>query len=107
MYKLETVLFQNGERFPLLVNKETGIPDLYSTLWVTVELRYHCAVNTIRNKLGVIQWLMDWEQNNKLIISEMLQKEIVPTEGELETLIRHMKLNAVKQKKLIVQKEKL
>ena len=97
MYKLETVLFQNGERFPLLVNKETGIPDFYSTLWVTVELRYHCAVNTIRNKLGVIQWLMDWEQNNKLIISEMLQKEIVPTEGELETLIRHMKLNALKQ----------
>jgi len=42
---------------------------------------------------------MDWEQNNKLIISEMLQKEIVPTEGELETLIRHMKLNALKQKK--------
>lgn len=99
IYKLETVLFQNGERFPLLVNKETGIPDFYSTLWVTVELRYHCAVNTIRNKLGVIQWLMDWEQNNKLIISEMLQKEIVPTEGELETLIRHMKLNALKQKK--------
>lgn len=107
MYKLETVLFQNGERFPLLVNKETGIPDFYSTLWVTVELRYHCAVNTIRNKLGVIQWLMDWEQNNRLIIIEMIQKEIVPTEGELETLIGHMKLNALKQKKLIVRKEKL
>jgi hypothetical protein len=107
MYKLETVLFQNGERFPLLVNKETGIPDFYSTLWVTVELRYHCAVNTIRNKLGVIQWLMDWEQNNKLIISEMLQKEIVPTEGELETLIRHMKLNAVKQKKTNCTKRKI
>lgn len=107
MYKLETVLFQNGERFPLLVNKETGIPDFYSTLWVTVELRYHCAVNTIRNKLGVIQWLMDWEQNNKLIISEMLQKEIVPTESELETLIRHMKLNAVKQKKTNCTKRKI
>ena len=61
VYKLETILFSNGERFPLLINEETGIPDFYSTLWVTTELRYRSAVNTIRNKLGVIQWLMDWE----------------------------------------------
>lgn len=27
MYKLETVIFTNGERFPLLINKETGLPD--------------------------------------------------------------------------------
>lgn len=106
MYKLETVLFPNGERFPLLVNKETGIPDFYSTLWVTVELRCRFAVNTIRNRLGVIQWLMDWEQNNKLTISDLLHKEVALNEGKLESLIRHMKLNAVKQKKPIVRKEK-
>lgn len=34
MHRLETVLFSNGERFPILVNVKTGIPDFYSTLWV-------------------------------------------------------------------------
>ena len=58
MYKLITTLFSNGERFPLLVNEKTGIPDFYSTLWVTVELRNQSAVNTIRNKLGTIQWII-------------------------------------------------
>ena len=62
MYRLETILFSNGERFSLLVNEKTGIPDFYSTLWVTVELRNQSAVNTIRNKLGIIQWLMSWEK---------------------------------------------
>ena len=61
MHRIETILFSNGERFPLLVNEETGIPDFYSTLWVTVELRNQSAVNTIRNKLGTIQWIMNWE----------------------------------------------
>ena len=107
VYKLETILFSNGERFPLLINEETGIPDFYSTLWVTTELRYRSAVNTIRNKLGVIQWLMDWEQSNKLTISDLLHKEVALNECELESLIRHMKLNAVKQKKADRTKRKV
>lgn len=49
---------------------------------------------------------MDWEQNNKLTISDLLHKEVALNEGKLESLIRHMKLNAVKQKKPIVRKEK-
>lgn len=65
MHRLETILFTNGERFPLLVNKKTELPDFYSTLWVTLELRYS-AVNTIRNKLVTLQWLMEWENNNHL-----------------------------------------
>lgn len=72
MHRLETVLFSNGERFPLLVNVKTGIPDFYSTLWVTVELRNQSAVNTIRNKLGTIQWIMNWEKQNNLVISDLI-----------------------------------
>lgn len=98
MYRLETVLFSNGERFPILVNVKTGIPDFYSTLWVTVELRNQSAVNTIRNKLIAIQWLMSWEKGNNLVISDLIHREIVLTSEQLESLIQHMRLNAKKQK---------
>jgi len=96
MYRLETILFSNGERFSLLVNEKTGIPDFYSTLWVTVELRNQSAVNTIRNKLGTIQWLMNWEKENNLVIGDLIHKEILLTGNQLESLIQHMRLNVKK-----------
>ncbi|HHK6044519.1 TPA: site-specific integrase, partial [Neisseria subflava] len=105
MYRLETILFSNGERFSLLVNEKTGIPDFYSTLWVTVELRNQSAVNTIRNKLGIIQWLMSWEKENNLVISDLIHKEILLTENQLESLIQHMRLNVKKQKNVISTKK--
>lgn len=105
MYRLETILFSNGERFSLLVNEKTGIPDFYSTLWVTVELRNQSAVNTIRNKLGTIQWLMNWEKENNLVISDLIHKEIILTENQLESLIQHMRLNVKKQKNVISTKK--
>ena len=81
-----------------MVNVKTGIPDFYSTLWVTVELRNQSAVNTIRNKLIAIQWLMSWEKGNNLVISDLIHREIVLTSEQLESLIQHMRLNAKKQK---------
>ena len=113
MYRLETVLFSNGERFPLLVNEKTGIPDFYSTLWVTVELRNQSAVNTIRNKpvntirnkLGTIQWIMNWEKRNNLVISNLIHNKVLLTESQLESLIRHMRINVKKQKNVINKKK--
>ena len=105
MYKLITILFSNGERFPLLVNEKTGIPDFYSTLWVTVELRNQSAVNTIRNKLGTIQWIMNWEKRNNLVISNLIHNKVLLTESQLESLIRHMRINIKKQKNVINTKK--
>ncbi len=105
MHRLETVLFSNGERFPLLVNVKTGIPDFYSTLWVTVELRNQSAVNTIRNKLGTIQWIMNWEKQNNLVISDLIHNKVLLTENQLESLIQHMRINVKKQKNVINTKK--
>ncbi|OOF46170.1 integrase [Rodentibacter trehalosifermentans] len=107
MYRLETTLFSNGERFPLLINEKTGIPDFYSTLWVTVELRNQSAVNTIRNKLVTIQWLMNWEKDNQLAISDLMHKEIILSENQLESLVQHMRLNVTIQKSTNITKRKV
>lgn len=107
MYRLETTLFTNGECFPLLVNKDTGIPDFYSTLWVTMALRNQSAVNTIRNKLVTIQWLINWEKKNQLAISDLIHQEIILSENQLESLIQHMRLNVIKQKNKNIAKKVL
>lgn len=36
---VRTVLCSNGERFPVLVHRESGIPDFDATLWVVTSLR--------------------------------------------------------------------
>lgn len=41
------------------------------------------------NKLG---------KNNQLAISDLIQKEIILSENQLESLIQHMRLNVTKQK---------
>ncbi|WP_439258039.1 site-specific integrase [Lonepinella sp. BR2271] len=98
MYKLETLIFSDGERYPLLINRKTGIPDFYSSLWVTIELRNQSAVNTIRNKLNTILWLMKWEKANNLMLSEVIKNNEILSDATLESLIQHMRINATKQK---------
>ena len=72
---------------------------------VTVELRNQSAVNTIRNKLGTIQWIMNWEKRNNLVISNLIHNKVLLTESQLESLIRHMRINVKKQKNVINTKK--
>lgn len=105
MHRLETVLFSNGERFPLLVNVKTGISDFYSTLWVTVELRNQSSVHTIRNKLGTTVDNELGKKQNNLVISDLIHNKVLLTENQLESLIQHMRINTKKQKNAINTKK--
>ena len=35
---------------------------------------------------------MNWEKENNLVISDLIHKEILLTENQLESLIQHMRL---------------
>ncbi|MEI8644320.1 site-specific integrase [Pseudoalteromonas sp. Hal040] len=63
MYKLETLIFENGERYPVLLG-EDGMPHFYSTLWITATQRNKKA-STITNKLRAVDWLFHWEKINQ------------------------------------------
>ena len=62
--ELRTVLFEDGERFSVLVDKETKVPHYWSTLFATIELRRYTQ-NTAKNVLRDIAHLMLWEGMNK------------------------------------------
>lgn len=64
----------------------------------TVKLWNQYAVNTIRNKLVTIQWLINREKENQLTVTDLIHKEIILTENQLKSLIQHIKLNVTKQK---------
>ncbi|HXE18357.1 MAG TPA: hypothetical protein VN629_02010, partial [Castellaniella sp.] len=59
--RLSVRVMQGGERVPFLLD-ESGLPLFYPTLFETAQLRNGgAAVNTIRNKLGDIEVLLQWE----------------------------------------------
>ena len=68
--ELRTVLFEDGERFSVLVDKETKVPHYWSTLFATIELRRYTQ-NTAKNVLRDISHLMLWEgMNNRNLVDE-------------------------------------
>lgn len=48
---------------------------------------------------------MNWEKHNNLVISDLIHGEILLTENQLESLIRHMRINVKKQKNVINTKK--
>lgn len=98
MYKLETLVFDNGERYPVLL-EEDGMPHFYTTLYVTTKLRSSMAVNTINNRLKAILWLYQWEKKKKrCLISEFEEGRFLKHE-DITDLREHLKLNVKEIKK--------
>ncbi len=98
MYKLEVLIFDNGERYPILMG-EDDMPHFFVTLYVTSELRPKIVFNTILNRLKAILWLFDWEKKHDRSLAEEFKKAQLLTVEDILSIRDHMKLNAVEQKK--------
>lgn len=73
MVRLGIIVFTNGERYPILIDNGKNIPHYYSTLWTTSILRSSCSVNTIRNKLYAICYMLyGGFLNGSIVIIEIL-----------------------------------
>lgn len=78
--ELRTILFEDGERFPVLIDKETKIPHYWSTLFATIELRRYTQ-NTAKNVLRDIAHLMLWESmNNRNLVNEFCVGQLLTHE---------------------------
>jgi hypothetical protein len=58
--EIQELVFQSGERFPLLIKRENGAPLLHPTLWIINHWRDDAAVNTIKRALTDFKHLYAW-----------------------------------------------
>lgn len=71
MLSTRQLVFSSGERYSLLVD-ERGMPRYFPTLYITVKIRGASkAANTIRNSLGAIKALYDWQKEYGLDIESV------------------------------------
>jgi len=64
-YNIKTIVMSNGERLPMLLESDTGIPDYWITLYSITQLRSRgLAVKTIEQTLQHLKLLMLFLKNN-------------------------------------------
>jgi len=98
MFKVKTLIFENGERYPILLGQDE-MPHFYTTLYVTAKLRPSKAVNTITNRLKALLCLFEWEsQRDRCLVTEFEQENFL-TPADIEDLRDHLKINVSSQKK--------
>lgn len=73
-YSVETLVFDNGERYPILMGDD-DMPHFYITLWVTTKLRsIGKAESTISNKLEHVKWFLGWEKKEQRALYHEFQQ---------------------------------
>lgn len=94
-HRVETCVFDSGERFPLLIDSRTGMPDFYPALYAAVELRRNLVPNSIIGCLRAIRVMylvgrrlgIDFE-------ARMLSGQLLST-GEVEMLSAEVRKKVV------------
>lgn len=84
-------IFTSGERFSCLEDEDV-LPDYWTTLFVTVELRSKFAQNTIRSTLTTLRHLKLWEHvNERDLVSEFAAEKFLSS-ADIESLYDHFTL---------------
>lgn len=93
MQKLTTLIMSDGERYPMLIN-ESGVPDFWTTMYVTANLRVGQVASTIENTLRSILHLKKWELSQERdLISEFMDGSFL-TNTTIHSIRDHCLLDA-------------
>ncbi|WP_192889865.1 site-specific integrase [Vibrio bathopelagicus] len=92
-YTIETLVFENGERYPVLVDEE-AMPHFHVTLWVTSKLRsVGKAENTITNKINHVKWFLGWQEKEQRDLYAEFQKGMFLSEKDIESIKSYLALD--------------
>ncbi|MDH5904118.1 site-specific integrase [Vibrio splendidus] len=92
-YTIETLVFENGERYPILMGEE-AMPHFHVTLWVTSKLRsVGKAENTITNKINHVKWFLGWQEKEQRDLYAEFQKGVFLSEKDIESIKSYLALD--------------
>ncbi|WP_290922311.1 site-specific integrase [Halodesulfovibrio sp.] len=89
-YKVKTLVFPDGERLPILINRTSGIPEFYPNLFAITQLRQiNCASNTIERGLRDLAVLLDYFGDLQIDAVKRVWDGELFTFGEIDGLARY------------------
>lgn len=84
-------LFENGERFPVLLYADTYQPVVLSLRYIVEERRDIRQVGTIEREVRVLKWLYEWSDNCGINLEEFLRAGKLFSAGEITGLCRYLR----------------
>jgi len=87
-------MFENGERYCHVVNKDTGEPLYYPNLYITTQVRNRSeSISTMKVIAGSISLLYRFFMRKNINIDERIQNKLFLAPHEIEDLIEFTSLN--------------
>ncbi len=88
---VDSFMFENGERYCHIVNKNTGEPLYYPNLYITTQVRNRSeSISTMKVIAGSISLLYRFFMRKEINIDERIQKRIFLAPHEIEDLINSL-----------------
>lgn len=92
MGKVAHIMFDNGERYPMVVNDE-GHPDFWLTLFVTEKLRSSLTQTSIENTLRSLIHLRLWEEINGIALIDEIRRGNFLVDADIASIRDHCQLD--------------
>ncbi len=101
---METLIFDTGERYPMLVDSG-GMPDFYISLFITVMMRPKSETNTLVKVLSALKHLRRWEEfNDRRLDDEFYEGRLLEL-ADLHSIRDHCKLDSDAFENWVAQKK--
>lgn len=84
MFTLEQLIFESGERFPILLD-EDGLPEFWATLYTSIKLR-NLTQSSINSILSSINHFYKWQEAHKRNIIQEIAEGKVPDSYFVQSL---------------------
>lgn len=93
-YSVRLLKLSSGERFPVLLDLESGLPDFSVTSFSLIHLRgRNLAVNTIRNSVYHLKVFLTFLISRKIDLRQRMVKSDLLFDFEIQDLVDFCKLN--------------
>jgi len=90
-YACHIAMFSTGERFPVLLYRDTYQPVLLATRYIIDERRENKKSGTISRDIRVLRWLYEWCDASNIQIEERLRNGELLTKAEITSFCRYLR----------------
>jgi integrase len=94
-YFVHVALFQSGERFPVLLHRETLQPAVLATRYIVDECRENSQASTLLRSVRVLKWLYEWCEATGIELESRLRQARLPTAAEITGFCRHLRARKI------------
>ena len=93
-YSVNNVIMEGGERFALLIDKATGLPDTYTTRYSAVFLRSKGgSVNSMAKAMRAVALALEWAETRGIDLTQRIDSGDLLTQEETTDLVNWLRLS--------------